>query len=243
MKKALILSIALLGTMPLLAQKGFILSHLDKRGYLNLSGGLSMPTGSVLKGDPTAPSDLMAFRGSSFQLAIGYRIGYHWGAVLSMTNCINDGNARPLVDNLEKSQLGTGWTDRAGTWNCSHLLAGPSYTINAGRWIIDTRIMGGYSWIARPYTELSGKYYQLEMGISTSSSKSKSFTAGLGTSVRFKVGRNIALAVHADYLTTRAKFDNIEATVTMGPNQSIEPVREVKPMGILSLSGGLSLLF
>ncbi len=243
MKKQLILSFLLLASMSTYAQKGFILSHLDSRGYLNLSGGMSLPMASIMKDDPNAPSDLSAFKGSAFQVSIGYRIGRHWGAVLSMTNCLNEGNVRPLLENLEKSQLGTNWTAKSGTWNCSHLSAGPSYSITAGRWMFDQRLMVGYSWLERPYTNLSGKYYQFEMGVQTSTGKSKSISAGLGTSVRFKVGRNIALAVHADYITTRATFNDIESTLIIGEDQSTEPVKEVKAMGILNLNGGLSLLF
>ena len=243
MKKTFIFSIMLAASLSGLAQKGFILSHLDKAGYLNLSGGLALPTASLMKGEAAAPSDLSAFKGTSFQVSMGYRIGRHWGVVMNLTNCINDGNTRPLLENLEKSQLGTNWTAKTGTWNCSHLMVGPSYTINVGRWMFDQRLTAGYSWIERPYTDLTGKYYQFDLGVQTSSGKSKSFTAGIGTSVRFKIGRNIALAVHADYLTTRATFNGIESTITMGTDQATEPVREVKAMGILSLNGGLSLLF
>ncbi len=243
MKKVVLLVVGLLASLPMMAQRDFILSHIDRRGFLNISGGLAMPIGSPYKTDPNAPSDLMALSGSSFQVSLGYRLNHRWGAVVNFTNCLNDGSTKQMIQKVENGKLGSDWKASSGTWNCSHLLAGPYVSFVFDRLTIDARLTGGMSWVERPGTELKGLYYGNEMSVKTTSVNSKSFTAGLGTSVRYVIGRNIAFAVHADYLTTKASFDSVETTVKIGTDSGTEFLREVKPIGILSLNGGLSLLF
>jgi Outer membrane protein beta-barrel domain len=243
MKKILILVIGLLSSVEMMAQRDFILSHIDRRGFLNISGGWSMPIGSPYKSDPDAPSDLMALSGSSFQVSMGYRLNHRWGAVLNFTNCLNDGSTNQMIQKVENGKLGSNWKASSGTWNCSHLLIGPYATFTFNRLMVDGRLTGGMSFVERPGTELKGDYYGNLMSVRTKSVNTKSFTAGLGASVRYKIGRNIALAIHADYLTTRSTFGSVETTINIGTDTGTEFLREVKPIGILSLNGGLSLLF
>lgn len=243
MKKILLPILLVLTIAPAFAQKNFILSHLDRRGYLNLSGGASMPVGSLFAGDPASASDLKSVRGSSIQIAAGYRLTRLFGVVASMTNCLNNANTLPMVENVAQGQFGTNWAAKGGAWNCSHLMLGPTINLQSGLFMFDGRITGGYSWVQRPSTELKGEFYNVPMVVQTSTERSRSFTVGTGVSVRCKIGRNFALAIHADYLTTRAEFKNVKSVLKIGEDQATDFVRETHPIGMLSLNGGLSLLF
>ena len=243
MKKVYTLVIGLLATGMSFAQQNFILSHIDHRGFINLSGGVSLPVKSFMKGDPSAPSDIVALRGSSMQVAAGYRLTRRLGVMGSFTNCLNEAGTQKLVENIQKSNPEGGWTASGGTWNCSHLLAGPYMTFNAGIWMFDARIMGGYSWIQRPSTELKGNFYEVPLSVKTNQTRSSSFSAGGGVGIRCKITRSFALALHADYVGTRATFDNLTSTLTIGEEKGEEKMREVHPIGSLSINGGLSFLF
>ena len=243
MKNNVLFLILTLAALPAFSQRNFILSHVDRRGYLNLSAGSSIPVGSLAAADPETPSDLKALSGSSLQISAGYRLGRLFGVMASMTNCLNDANTQPMVENVSKSQFGTNWLAKGGTWTCSHLMVGPTISVASGLFIFDGRLTAGHSWVQRPATELKGNFYQLPIVMETSSERSKSFMMGIGTSVRCKIGRNFALAVHADYLSTRAKFDNVKSSISLGGDQATDFVRETHPIGILSLNAGLSLLF
>lgn len=243
MKRIALLFVLILAVLPAFSQRNFILSHVDRRGYLNLSAGASMPVGSLSAADPEAHSDLKALNGSSMQISAGYRLGRLFGVMASMTNCLNDANTNPMVENVSKSQFGTNWRAKGGTWNCSHLLAGPTISVASGLFMFDGRLAAGYSWVQRPSTELKGNFYQMPIVMETYVERSRSFMVGIGTSVRYKIGRNFALALHADYLSTRAKFDNVKSSISLGGDQATDFAPETHPIGILSLNGGLSLLF
>jgi Outer membrane protein beta-barrel domain len=243
MKKGYTLIVALLATSMSFAQQSFILSHIDHRGFVNLSGGMSMPVKSLMKGDPTAPSDVIALRGTSMQLSAGYRLSRRFGIMGSFTNCLNEAGTQKLVESIQKSHSGGNWTSSGGTWNCSHLVAGPYMTFATGVWMFDGRLTSGYSWIQRPSTELQGQFYDVPLSIKTSQTRNGSFTVGGGVSIRYKITRNFALIVNADYVSTRASFDNLTSTLTVGQDQVEDKIREVHPIGLLSLNGGLSLLF
>jgi|GEM_PF-1382539 len=244
MKKIILpIVVVLLTIAPVFAQKNFILSHLDRRGYLNLSGGVSKPVASLFAADPASVSDLKSVGGSSIQIAAGYRLTRLFGVVASMTNCLNNANTLPMVENVAQSQFGTDWSAKGGSWNCAHLLLGPTISLQSGLFMFDGRIMGGYSWVQRPSTELKGAFYNVPMVVQTSAERSRSFSVGTGVSVRCKIGRNFALAIHADYLSTRAEFKNVKSILKIGNDEATDFVRETHPIGMLSLNGGLSLLF
>ncbi len=243
MKKVCTLIVGLLATSMSFAQQKFILSHIDHRGFVNLSGGMSMPVKSLMKGDDTAPSDVVALRGTSMQISAGYRLTRRFGVMGSFTNCLNEAGTQKLVDNIQKSHSGGNWTSSGGAWNCSHLVAGPYMTFATGIWMFDTRLTGGYSWIQRPNTELKGQFYDVPLSIKTSQTRNGSFAVGGGASIRCKITRNFALNFSADYVSTRASFDNLTSTLTIGQDKVEDKIREVHPIGLLSLNGGLSLLF
>jgi hypothetical protein len=243
MKKICISVLFAIGTQVVVAQKSFILSHIDHRGFINLSGGVSMPIQSLMKADPTATSDVTALRGSSMQVSAGYRLGRFLGVMGSVTNCLNESGTGQMLQNIQKSHLGASWTANGGTWNCTHAMAGPYASFSAGLWMFDVRVSGGYSWIQRPSTELKGQYFEVPIYIRTSQLRAGGITAGVGTSIRCKITRNLAFAIHGDYVTTRASFNNVNSTLTIGKETVNETLREVHPIGLLNLNGGLSLLF
>jgi hypothetical protein len=243
MKKVYTSVIAMLITGMSFGQQTFILSHIDHRGFINLAGGVSMPVKSLMKGDPTAPSDVSALRGTSMHVSAGYRLSRRFGVMGSFTNCLNESSTQKLVQNIQTSHSGGSWSVSGGTWNCSHFMAGPYMTFSKGLLMFDTRLLGGYSWIDRPSTELKGQFYDVPLTIKTYQTKSGSFSAGAGTSIRVKVMRNFSLAVHADYISTRASYNNLTSTLIIGEDKVDDKIREVHPIGLLSFGGGLSLLF
>lgn len=243
MKKIFISALVVMTTQAAIAQKSFILSHIDHRGFINLSGGVSMPIQSLMKADPNAPSDVTALRGTSMQVSAGYRLGRRLGVMGSVTNCLNESGTGQMLQNIEKSHLGASWSANGGTWNCTHAMIGPFATFGVGLWMFDVRVSGGYSWIQRPSTELKGQYFEVPIYIQTSQLRAGGLTGGIGTSIRCKITRNLAFALHGDYVTTRASFDNINSTLTIGKESVNETFREVHPIGLLNLNGGLSLLF
>ena len=243
MKKVYTSVVAMLIAGMSFGQQTFILSHIDHRGFINLSGGISMPVKSLMKGDPTAPSDVSALRGTSVQITGGYRLTRRLGVVGSFTNCLNESSTQKLVQNIQTSHSGGSWSVTGGTWNCSHFMVGPYLTLSKGLLMFDARVTGGYSWIERPSTELKGQFYDVPLTIKTSQTKSGSFSVGAGSSIRVKVTRNFALAVHADYISTRASYNNLTSTLTIGEDKVDDKIREEHPIGLLSFGGGLSLLF
>jgi hypothetical protein len=106
MKKICISVLFAIGTQVVVAQKSFILSHIDHRGFINLSGGVSMPIQSLMKADPTATSDVTALRGSSMQVSAGYRLGRFLGVMGSVTNCLNESGTGQMLQNIQKSHFG-----------------------------------------------------------------------------------------------------------------------------------------
>jgi hypothetical protein len=242
MKKIFILIMMMTATAAM-SQRIFILSNIDKRGYMNLSMGMSVPAKSFLKADASAPSQLMAYQGSSIQFSAGYRFNHRFGIQTSITTCINQADARPLIVNAERGGVGNQFTANVGTWNCAFITAGPYVSYSAGLWMFDARINTGYSLIQKPSVDITGDYFKVKTTLQTSNDQSNAFTMGGGATIRYRIGRNFALAVHADYLTAKPAFNQVKNTLNVGGDELSAVVREVKPLASFTLNGGLSLLF
>jgi Outer membrane protein beta-barrel domain len=243
MKKIFILLTMMAAATAAMSQRAFILSNIDKRGFMNLSMGISIPAKSFLKADESAPSQLMAYQGSAVQFSAGYRLNHRFGVQTNITTCTNQADARPLIVNAERSGVGNQFTANTGTWNCAFITVGPYITYSAGLWLFDARLNVGYSLIQKPAVDMTGDYFKIKTTLQTSNDNSNAFTMGAGATVRYRVGRNFALAIHADYLTAKPTFNQVSNTLNVGGDEIKATVREVKPLASFTLNGGLSLLF
>lgn len=236
--------VLLLIDLPIFAQKSFILSHVDRRGYLNVSVGSNVPMNDFLSknNEDVMPRETMV-RGQAFQVQAGYRLTRHWGVVGSLTHCINQTNTNLILRQAETAGYGSNWQTNAKLWNCTSVMAGPYVTFSPGRWMLDVRIQGGYALVLKPETIMNGNILSLPMEIKSTSEKRGGLSAGIGTSVRYKVGRNIALGLHADYVVTKATFENLQKVVTLTDVMISEQIQRQSFGGSLNVGAGVCFLF
>ena len=233
-----------LNLVPTFAQKSFILSHVDRRGYLNISVGSNIPMNDFLSNNnqDVMPRESM-IRGQAFQLQTGYRITRHLGIVGSLTHCINPTNTNLILRQAETAGYGSNWQTNAKLWNCTSVMAGPYITFSPGRWMLDVRLQAGYALVQKPETIMNGDILSLPMEIKSTGERRSGLSAGLGTSIRYKIGRNLAFGLHADYVVTKAKFDNLQKIVALSDMTISEEIQRQTFGGSLNVGAGICFLF
>lgn len=240
----IVMGLVTLDFLPAFAQKSFILSHVDRRGYLNVSVGSNIPMNDFLgkNNQDVMPRETM-MRGQAFQVQTGYRITRHLGVVGSLTHCINPTNTNLILHQAETAGYGSNWQTNAKLWNCTSLMAGPYITFSPGRWMLDVRLQAGYALVQKPETIMSGDILSLPMEIKTTGERRGGLSAGFGTSVRYKIGRNLAFGLHADYVVTKAKFDNLQKIVALSDIVVSEEIQRQTFGGSLNVGAGICFLF
>jgi hypothetical protein len=221
------------------AQTNFILSTLQPKNFVNLSVGHSTPTWSPFGKNKY---NYMG-RGESAQVSIGHRIGRQLGVVTSYSYVTNTVLADGLINSIPvKFDPGT-WESSATNCTLQTYMAGPLLSLQAGRFLFDFQLTAGLAVATSSRMELAAPDVRPAMLLTTPSLTTQALATGLGTTIRFKLNRWLAVQANAHYITADVRYKNMVQEIIIGPQQSREPMAARQPVGVLNTGGGLSILF
>lgn len=225
------------------SQKAFILSHLDKKGFVALSAGVSQPLGRFASCSPVDERAGMAARGLAFNVSAGYQLIGPAGLMVWGERHRNALQTRALLSNLYRNDTDV-WTATADDWSVVTLMGGPYVNLPMGRFSVDARLLAGWARASLPGTVMNGNFGNLEMGVNTTGSQSASVAIGGGLSLRYRLGRILSLCVNSDYTHARFRFDNLTSTAwsSNGKSESSRFSSD-RMVSAVSLSVGLVVLF
>lgn len=221
------------------AQTNFILSTLQPKTFVNVSVGYSNPAWTPFgKNKYDYMSD-----GQSLQLAIGHRIGRQLGVVTSYSYVTNTVLADGLVNSIPvKFEPGT-WESSATNCTLQSYMAGPMLSLQKGRFLFDFQLTAGLAVATSSRMELAAPDIRPAIQMTTPSRTAQALSTGLGTTIRFKLTRWLAVQANAHYITADVRYKDMVQEITIGPQQSREPMAAHQPVGVLNTGGGLSILF
>lgn len=243
MKKLFTTVLAVGMTTVAFCQKTFILSRQEKKGFLAISAGASLPVGRFARCSAADDQACMAGQGVAFNLAAGYRIAGPVGLMIQGEKHRNSVNTGAMLDALYRSDADV-WTAKADNWSVLSVMAGPYLSIPMGRFSVDTRLLAGRAVAVLPGTSMAGNFGPTEMSVKTTGSQSTGLALGGGVSLRYRLGRVTSVHLDADYSRAEFTFNNLTSTATNGgtASQSL-PYSSNRVVSVVSVSAGLAVLF
>lgn len=225
------------------AQKAFILSHQDRKGFFALSAGGNLPIGRFASCSPVDKEAGMAGLGTTLSLSAGYQLVGPVGLMVRGEQHRNAIKTYALLDDLYRNETDT-WTADADDWSVTTIMGGPYLVIPMGRFTLDTRLLAGRAWAVLPNTNMSGNFGSVDMWVKTTGSQSESTALGGGVSLRYRLGRNLSLHLNSDYTRARFVFDNLTTTAQSNNGRSESSLfSSSRTVSTVSLSAGIALLF
>jgi|GEM_PF-970508 len=227
------------------AQRTFILSRQDKRGFVNVSTGLSWAVGDFASLSPTNPQAGLAGRGTVTQLSVGFRLTRTTGLMASLSQAQNQTHTEPLIISarLAHPTLSASWKAAADPWLTRALLVGPYTTLPLGRFSADFRVLGGYAVASCPLTLVQHPSADRPVQIFSESQQSQNLAYSVGGTLRYRLGTIVGLQLNADYLQTRSQYNDLPTNTSIGSNRTQTLSSGQKTVSLFNLSAGLTFLF
>ncbi|QJD77676.1 hypothetical protein [Spirosoma rhododendri] len=241
--KALFVSILLLGLVQAsFGQKTFILSMQDKKAFVAVSAGVSLPVGEYGSGVAGTQRASMAGPGLAVSLSAGYRLLDHAGLMAKVEQHRNTIQTRALVESVDATHS-TDWSVNSGDWSVTTFMAGPYVTIPKGRFSFDGRILAGWARATMPDTQVSGTYGSTPVTMQTIGSQSSALTAGAGTTVRYRLNPWLSAHANADFSYAVLTFANLSSKAWSANGVSETPFYSSdRQICVVSASVGLTIL-
>ncbi len=188
-------------------------AHAQKpKSFVELSAGVSVPSGDFAATDFSKPESGFANNGFGFNLTYENRLTYNFG--ISGARILNSHsvNQQAYRDEISADTLSLPLTISTRNWGTFGLLAGPFLYLPVSKYFsVDFRALGGFYSAYSPEVIISGK---TEAGENFSLSLLKyngvGFAFDLATTLRLKFGTSSYLLIKGDYLYSAAKFKDIE---------------------------------
>lgn len=224
-------------------QKAFILAHQDKRGFVGVSAGASLPTGHFGSRVLLDNQASMASQGIAIALSGGYRIVGKVGLMVRAEHHQNPLQTDALVATVDHSENGH-WTTRADNWAITTLMAGPYVSVPLNRFTLDARLLAGTARASLPGTLMGGNFGNVEMWVQTSGGQSSAMALGGGLSLRYRLGRILAANLNGNYSQAMFSFSNLSSKASTSTGRlETATFSSDRPVSVVSVSAGLSFLF
>ncbi|MCY7359105.1 MAG: hypothetical protein LH609_16925 [Rudanella sp.] len=243
MKRFYFVALLLMSFLSSYAQKGFILQHQPKNGFVTISGGVSLPVGKFAVCSTRDEQAGLAQQGIMASLSAGYRVAGPVGLMIRGEVFRNRVQQEALLDGFYRAQ-GDSWTANAGYWAVTSITAGPYVNIPMGRWTLQLRATAGQATAICPSTSLRGRFLDIPMSIETAEARSVARSYNGGLTVRYRLGRSTALQLNSDYSRADFTFQDMKTATSTGNGQGqTNLMTSFKPISVVNLSLGITVLF
>lgn len=243
MKQVFFTVLAVGMTTAAFSQKTFILAHQDKKGFVAVSAGASLPVGWFGSHSSVDPRASMAGQGMVINLSAGYRLMGPVGLMIRGEQHRNPVQTRAMLNALTRNETDV-WTAKADDWTITTVMGGPYVNFPLGRFSLDARLLAGRATAVLPNTAMQGNFGQVEMSVKKTGAQSTATAFGGGLSLRYRLGRSVSLHLNGDYTRAQFTFDNLTSTAwsNNGRSESLRYSND-RPVGVVSVSAGVALLF
>lgn len=214
----------------------------DKKGYIGISIGPSIPTGDLASKDADNEAAGWANTGAIFDISFAYKLGEgNFGITALLRVQANPTDNQALVDEIanQNPDPGINWTIESDGWGIGGFMFGGfgSFPISE-KASFDTRAMIGFLSASSPEITVTGTGPGGTAWIKQGSTTAASFAYLIGAGFKFDIGSKLYLLTNLDYLGSNPEFSDVELTASDG---SRETDTWSQSMGTINLSVGIAL--
>lgn len=240
--KTLLLPLLLLGLVTVsFGQKTFILSMQEKKAFVAVSGGVSLPLGTYGHNE-TGRQPMSAGPGTVVNLSAGYRVMDRFGLMVRAEQHRNVVRTNAMIDAMG-ADAASSWTAKAGDWSVTTVMAGPYITVPKGRLSFDGRLLAGWARATMPETQLTGTYGVTPVSLQTVGSQSSALAMGGGATARYRLSPWLSTHINADFSYAVLTFNNLASKAWSVNGSSETPFYSSdRQVCVMSVSAGLTVL-
>lgn len=227
-------------TSEAVAQKNFILSTLQHKGFMSVTAGYNMPACNTPFGKNL--NDVLV-NGQFAQTSVGYRFGRRLGVVGSYTYATNAVQPNAMLNALGQSSAAADWNPNPTNCITQSVMVGPLVTIPSGRFLFDLQMTAGYAASSSSRIESTTVGRERPISLMLPSRTASALALGAGATVRYKLNRWLAVHSSIQYMTANLEYKNLTQEINMGNQRSVQPVTPHQPMGFMNFGVGASFIF
>jgi hypothetical protein len=205
----------------------------DKRGYLTIGLGPSVPFSDFSSTSASNDDAGYAMTGGNLNIAFAYRLGQNLGLTAMLTGTSNPVDVDALAADFKQSYPNANWTVTADRWRIGGVMIGGFATFPASENLsFDVRLLGGVLKSTMPEiraTATSG----IIGGSATREEKSvATVTFDLGFMFKYKIANAVCILAGADFITANPKFNDVVTRTSFGGSSTADIDQTYSTMNI-----------
>lgn len=221
----------------------------DKKGYIGISFGTSIPTGDFASKDIDNEAAGFATYGASFEISLAHKVGNsNFGFCALLRGQFNPTDANALVQELATQHPNAIWHIESDGWGIGGIMFGGFGQFTLTEKInFQTRLMLGFLNATSPEILINGSAPPGTLGSGNSSEsawfKQSSAVANspallLGVGYTYDLGEKFYILFNVDYLAAKPEFSQVEISDSYG-NLTRNTWKQT--YGSVNITGGIAL--
>lgn len=209
----------------------------DKKGYIGISLGPSLPIGDFASKDISNRNAGFASIGGIFDISFAYKIGTsNFGIAALLRAQANPFDEEALAESAANAFTGIGganWDVVSDLWALGGIFVGGygSFPVS-DKVSFDTRALVGYSTAIIPnitlqYSDINGRYWAFQK-----TSTASAFAYMLGAGFKFNMGKSFCLLTNIDLMSAKPEFKDIQTLDSESNRSSITYSQRISTINV-----------
>ncbi|MBX3238814.1 MAG: hypothetical protein KIT80_08540 [Chitinophagaceae bacterium] len=207
----------------------------DRRGYIGISVGSSMPIGNFASKNANASKAGLATTGAIFDVSFAYKLKKNFGLAALLRGQYNPVDVQPLADRMNREFPGVRTYANGDGWSSGGFMGGvySSSPLNQkATAVFELKTLVGFMNTTSPQIDMNASSSEGSIWIRQNSATATSFSYLIGAGMRFNAGKRIAFILNADYLNYTPNFKNLKTTTSMGSSENSNATQEIQTLNI-----------
>lgn len=213
----------------------------DRKGYIGVSVGPSLPVGSFASNDIGNSKAGLATIGAIFDVSFAYKLKKNFGLAALLRGQYNPVNVQPLVDEINREIAGARTYANGDGWSSGGLMAGiySTYPLNQKATVIlELKTLAGFMNTTSPQIDINIFSSEGSISMRQHSATATSFSYLVSAGMRLNAGKRIAFIISADYSDYTPNFKNVQTTTSTGVYENNNMKQGIEAINI---SAGIAL--
>ena len=228
----------------------------DRRNYISLTYGYSVPVGKFAKSSPNDPLAGLAGEGYFGQFSYDHLFSNWLGFRISGSYNNNTTNSDPIIKIANSYASVTGrtydWQTDVSKWKMASAMIGPAIYLHIGKLQIEGHAQGGIVKAQTPSVYLAGNPMTPSGEIDPSGKKIElsldrrtvtPFGLAGGLSLRLPLFRGLYIHASGDVIGAQAEVKDLAFKAKVGDLEIADQISEKRFIGVVNLGGGLGIAF
>lgn len=218
----------------------------EKKGFLSISLGPSIPIGDFASTDINKEEAGFASTGAIFDITFGYKANDKYGFMAVLRGQSNPFDAEALENELENDNPSINWSVDGDNWGIGGFLLGGyrEVPLNEGsKTSFQLKALIGFLNSTSPEFSFSATSGGVSASGKQFSASTTAFSYLLGLGFSHKLSNSINAVLNLDYLGANPEFKNVETVNTLGGQTSTSTSTFSQSFGAINISGGIAFTF